>query len=77
MSLPKDFLWGGAVAAHQLEGGLECGRKGRQCIHAPCLLLLFTGIQVDPTPIVGERAAEAAHSLHFSAPMPAALCTLR
>ncbi|HBN55205.1 MAG TPA: 6-phospho-beta-glucosidase [Lachnospiraceae bacterium] len=28
MSLPKDFLWGGAVAAHQLEGGWDCGGKG-------------------------------------------------
>ena len=28
MSLPKDFLWGGAVAAHQLEGGWNCGGKG-------------------------------------------------
>ncbi|WP_449621121.1 6-phospho-beta-glucosidase [Robertmurraya sp. Marseille-Q9965] len=25
---PKDFLWGGAVAAHQLEGGWNKGRKG-------------------------------------------------
>lgn len=28
MSLPKGFLWGGAVAAHQLEGGWDCGGKG-------------------------------------------------
>ncbi len=28
MSLPKDFLWGGAVAAHQLEGGWQEGGKG-------------------------------------------------
>jgi len=27
-SLPKDFLWGGAVAAHQLEGGWQEGGKG-------------------------------------------------
>lgn len=26
--LPKDFLWGGAVAAHQLEGGWKEGGKG-------------------------------------------------
>ena len=27
MSLPKDFLWGGATAAHQFEGGyLEDGK---------------------------------------------------
>lgn len=26
--LPKDFLWGGAVAAHQLEGGWQAGGKG-------------------------------------------------
>ncbi len=26
--LPKDFLWGGAVAAHQLEGGYDKGGKG-------------------------------------------------
>lgn len=26
--LPKDFLWGGAVAAHQLEGGWNKGGKG-------------------------------------------------
>ena len=25
---PKDFLWGGAVAAHQLEGGWDQGGKG-------------------------------------------------
>lgn len=28
MSLRKDFLWGGAVAAHQLEGGWNEGGKG-------------------------------------------------
>ena len=26
--LPKDFLWGGAVAAHQVEGGWKEGGKG-------------------------------------------------
>lgn len=26
--LPNDFLWGGAVAAHQLEGGWQAGGKG-------------------------------------------------
>lgn len=26
--LPKQFLWGGAVAAHQLEGGFKKGKKG-------------------------------------------------
>ena len=26
--LPKDFLWGGAVAAHQVEGGWNKGGKG-------------------------------------------------
>ena len=26
--LKKDFLWGGAVAAHQLEGGWQEGGKG-------------------------------------------------
>ena len=24
----KDFLWGGAVAAHQVEGGYDKGHKG-------------------------------------------------
>ena len=28
MGLRKDFLWGGAVAAHQLEGGYREGGKG-------------------------------------------------
>ncbi len=28
MALRKDFLWGGAVAAHQLEGGWDQGGKG-------------------------------------------------
>lgn len=28
MSLPKNFLWGGAVAAHQVEGGWQEGGKG-------------------------------------------------
>lgn len=26
--LPEDFLWGGAVAAHQVEGGWDQGGKG-------------------------------------------------
>ncbi len=29
---PKDFLWGGAVAAHQLEGGWDKGGKGPSII---------------------------------------------
>ena len=28
MAFPKNFLWGGAVAAHQLEGGWQEGGKG-------------------------------------------------
>ena len=28
MKLPKDFLWGGAVAAHQLEGAWNEDGKG-------------------------------------------------
>jgi hypothetical protein len=28
LTLPKDFLWGGAVAAHQVEGGWNQGGKG-------------------------------------------------
>ncbi len=28
MTLPKDFLWGGALAAHQFEGGWNEARKG-------------------------------------------------
>ena len=28
MSLLKNFLWGGAVAAHQIEGGLKETSKG-------------------------------------------------
>jgi len=28
MGFPKDFLWGGAVAAHQLEGAWQVGGKG-------------------------------------------------
>ncbi len=35
------------------------------------VLLLFTGIQVEPTPWFGERAAETARSLRFAASMPA------
>ncbi len=27
MALPQNFLWGGAVAAHQLEGGWNEGAK--------------------------------------------------
>ena len=26
--LPDDFLWGGAVAAHQVEGAYQAGNKG-------------------------------------------------
>nr|WP_090885973.1 6-phospho-beta-glucosidase BglA [Evansella caseinilytica] len=28
MTMPKDFLWGGALAAHQFEGGWDKGGKG-------------------------------------------------
>lgn len=28
--LPKDFLWGGAVAAHQVEGGWDKRRQRRE-----------------------------------------------
>ncbi|WP_368773634.1 family 1 glycosylhydrolase, partial [Vibrio parahaemolyticus] len=27
-AFPKGFLWGGAVAAHQFEGGWQAGGKG-------------------------------------------------
>lgn len=27
--LPENFLWGGAVAAHQLEGGWNADGRGR------------------------------------------------
>lgn len=26
--MPKDFLWGGALAANQMEGAMERGRQG-------------------------------------------------
>ena len=28
MPFPKDFLWGGATAANQFEGGYDCDGKG-------------------------------------------------
>ena len=28
MSFPKGFLWGGAIAANQSEGGFTCGGAG-------------------------------------------------
>lgn len=28
MTFPKDFLWGGATAANQFEGGYDKGGKG-------------------------------------------------
>ena len=28
MALPKNFLWGGAVAAHQLEGAYDVNGRG-------------------------------------------------
>ena len=33
--LPKDFLWGGAVAAHQVEGGWNKGGKGPSICDVP------------------------------------------
>ena len=30
MSLPKDFLWGGATAANQYEGGWNEGGRGNR-----------------------------------------------
>lgn len=32
MSLPKDFLWGGAIAANQAEGAYQEGGKGRALV---------------------------------------------
>ena len=26
---PKDFLWGSASAAYQIEGGFDCTKEGR------------------------------------------------
>ena len=34
---PKDFLWGGATAANQLEGGWKEGGKG----HCRCRSILY------------------------------------
>jgi 6-phospho-beta-glucosidase len=31
MSFPKDFLWGGATAANQVEGGWNLDGKSRSC----------------------------------------------
>ena len=31
MSFPKNFLWGGATAANQIEGGWQEGLKGPSC----------------------------------------------
>ena len=33
LTLPNDFLWGGAVAAHQVEGGWNKGGKGPSICH--------------------------------------------
>lgn len=32
MSFPKNFLWGGATAANQIEGGWQEGQKGPSCV---------------------------------------------
>ncbi|MGA3882312.1 family 1 glycosylhydrolase, partial [Bacillus pumilus] len=32
MTLPKDFLWGGAFAAHQFEGGWNEAGKGTSVV---------------------------------------------
>ena len=39
MSLPKNFLWGGATAANQYEGGWNEGGRGKS------MLLLMEHIQ--------------------------------
>ena len=31
--MPKDFLWGGALAANQMEGAWKEGGKGLSLIH--------------------------------------------
>lgn len=38
-NMPKDFLWGGALAAHQFEGGWNQGGKAaerRRCDDSGC-----------------------------------------
>ena len=31
-TFPKNFLWGGAIAANQAEGAYDVGGKGRKCL---------------------------------------------
>lgn len=44
LTLPKDFLWGGAVAAHQVEGGWNKGGKGQA--FATCSQAAHTAFRV-------------------------------
>ena len=40
---PKDFLWGGATAANQLEGGWKEGGKGYSTADVPVWKGKFSG----------------------------------
>ena len=41
-TLPENFLWGGAIAAHQIEGGWDKGGKGVSIADVLTACLLYT-----------------------------------
>ena len=55
MSLPKDFLWGGAVAAHQLEGGWDVDGRG------PSVSDVMTGGSRDKARVITDGVIEGEH----------------
>ena len=46
MAFPKGFLWGGAVAAHQLEGGWQEGGKGVSVADVMTALTAFSQAKI-------------------------------
>lgn len=55
MALPENFLWGGAVAAHQLEGGWNEGGRG------PSVCDVLTGGSVSESRRITDGVVEGEH----------------
>lgn len=71
MSLKKDFLWGGAAAANQLEGGWQADGKGPSVMDA-----MTGGAHGVPRKVTPELAAGERYPNHEAISLPRTLSGL-